>query len=129
LNNADVVIASRLVPGGGEKGRGLSRRLVTILANWYIRTVLGLKVQDCTSGFRCFRREVLEEVKPQRLFSPGPTIVEEVLYLCHLRGFRIREIPFVFHERKTGKSKLNVRILIRSLMDVWKIKNSYKNEH
>ncbi|MEW6200424.1 MAG: polyprenol monophosphomannose synthase [bacterium] len=128
LNNADVVIASRLIPGGGEKGRGLSRRIVTILANWYIRTVLGVKVRDCTSGFRCFRREVLETINPKKLLSPGPTIVEEVLYLCHLHRFRIHEIPFVFHERKSGISKLNIKILFRSLMDVWKIKNSYKNE-
>lgn len=125
---ADVVIASRLAPGGGEIGRGLSRRLLTRAANALIRRLLGLRVRDCTSGFRCFRREALAAVRPERLFSPGPAIVQEVLYLCSLNGLRIVETPFLFKARAAGKSKLTPAALLRTLADQLRIRNKYRHE-
>ncbi|MEW5946239.1 MAG: polyprenol monophosphomannose synthase [bacterium] len=126
--DAGVVVASRLVPGGGEQGRAPHRKFITSLANLYIRLVLGLRVRDCTSGFRCFTRGALETVRPARLFSPGPAIVQEVLFLCALHDLRVREIPFVFRERLGGTSKLKLKTLIGSLFDVWKIRRTYLPE-
>jgi dolichol-phosphate mannosyltransferase len=110
----DVVIGSRSVPGGRALARGLGRRLITAGAAFYLRTLLGLKgVKDPTSGYRCFRRSVLESVHLETLTSPGPSIVTEILYRC--RGFRIKEIPILFRDREQGKSKFGVRAMWESL--------------
>ena len=110
----DIVIGSRSVPGGGARARGLGRRLVTAGAAFYLRTLLGLKgVQDPTSGYRCFRRSVLESIHLETLTSPGPGIVTEILYRC--RGFRIKEIPILFQDREQGESKFGLRAMWESL--------------
>jgi dolichol-phosphate mannosyltransferase len=110
----EVVIGSRSVPGGGARARGLGRRLVTAGAAFYLRTMLGLKgVRDPTSGYRCFRRSVLESIHLETLTSPGPGIVTEILYRC--RGFRIKEIPILFQDREKGRSKFNLRAMGESL--------------
>jgi len=106
IRNADVVIGSRLVMGGKDVGRGMVRELITKLSNLYIRLLLGLKVKDCNSGFRCFRREVLEAIDIDKIESKGATIVQEVLFKAHLKGFKIKEVPITFTERAEGKSKL-----------------------
>lgn len=126
--DADVVVASRLVAGGGEEGRSFARRWLTYCSNLLIRLVLGVGVRDCTTGFRCFRREALEAVRPDRLFSPGPGIVQEVLYLCHIKGLRVREIPFVFRQRREGESKLSLGVLARTFTDLWRIRRAYRHE-
>jgi len=110
----DIVIGSRSIPGGGAPARGLGRRLVTAGAAFYLRTLLGLKgVRDPTSGYRCFRRSVLESIRLETLTSPGPGIVTEILYRC--RGFRIKEIPILFQDREQGKSKFGLRAMWESL--------------
>lgn len=114
IKSCDMVIGSRLIKGGRQIGRSLIRRLITRLANLYIRSVLGLKVKDCSSGYRCFRRDVLKSINLNRIKSKGPDIVQETLYRCHLKNFRICEIPIVFKERKEGKSKLKLKHIFRS---------------
>ena len=110
----DIVIGSRSVPGGGAPERGLGRRLVTAGAAFYLRTLLGLKgVADPTSGYRCFRRSVLESIHLETLTAPGPAIVTEILYRC--RKFRIKEIPIRFQERERGRSKFGFRAMWESL--------------
>jgi dolichol-phosphate mannosyltransferase len=110
----DIVIGSRSVPGGGARARGLGRRLITAGAAFYLRTLLGLKdVKDPTSGYRCFRRSVLERIHLETLTSPGPGIVTEILYRC--RGFRIKEIPILFRDREQGRSKFGLRAMWESL--------------
>ncbi|MGO8703655.1 MAG: polyprenol monophosphomannose synthase [Candidatus Brocadiia bacterium] len=110
----EVVIGSRSVPGGGARDRGLGRKLITAGAAFYLRTMLGLKgVRDPTSGYRCFRRSVLESIHLETLTSPGPGIVTEILYRC--RGFRIKEIPILFQDREKGRSKFNLRAMGESL--------------
>jgi dolichol-phosphate mannosyltransferase len=110
----EVVIGSRSVPGGGARARGLGRRLVTAGAAFYLRTMLGLKgVRDPTSGYRCFRRSVLESIHLETLTSAGPGIVTEILYRC--RGFRIKEIPIVFQDREKGRSKFGLGAMWESL--------------
>ncbi len=122
IKNADVVLGSRLVEGGKQVGRNFYRRTITALANFYISAMLGIKVRDCNSGYRCFRRKVLEEINLDKISSTGPDIVQEILYKAHLKGFGIVEIPVVFTERKLGSSKLGMRHLFKGYTKVIKLK-------
>ena len=122
LDHADVVLGSRRVPGGADADRPLWRRFVTFGANWYIRILLGLKVKDCNSGYRCFRRNVLEAINLNTLMAKGPDIVQEVLFKAHLKGFRIMEVPIVFVERKEGNSKLGMKHLYKGYIMVLRLK-------
>lgn len=127
MDECDLLIGSRLVPGGGERGRHFLRKWITRLANFYIRLVLGLPYRDCTSGYRIFRRQVLEAINLDQIFSTGPSVVEEVLYKAHRRGFRIKEVPFVLEERKAGKSTFNWRIMLDTLIMMIKIRWRYRS--
>ena len=122
LKNADLVLGSRRVKGGKEIGRGLIRRIITYIANLYIQFLLGLKVKDCNSGYRCFKRKVLEGIRVEKLQSKGPSIVQEVLFKAHLKGFKIKEIPITFINRKKGKSKLGIPQLVAGYFMVSKLR-------
>jgi dolichol-phosphate mannosyltransferase len=115
---ADVVVGSRLVAGGGEAGRGWRRRLITHLANLYIRLILWLPVRDCTTGFRVFRGDLLAKIPWDTVQSRGPEIVQEVLLLARARGARMVEVPILFEERAAGQSTFNAKIALRSLWAV-----------
>ena len=126
IKKYDVVLGSRAVKGGKQLRRGVLRYLITALANLYIRLLLGLNVKDCNSGFRCFRREVLEKIGLGSLKSIGPDIVQEVLFKCHSNRFSIKEVPIVFTERKKGKSKLGLKQLYRGYLAVLKLRFNQK---
>jgi dolichol-phosphate mannosyltransferase len=121
-NGADVVLASRFVPGGSDEDRSFPRRVLTILANAYIRVLLGMPVGDCNSGYRAFRRSAMEAVSPATLVSAGPSIVQEVLFRAHRAGCRIVEIPLAFVDRTTGDSKLGMRLLLDGYTMVLRLK-------
>ncbi len=105
MDDADVVLGSRAVEGGMETGRDVSRQGITWFANNYIRFFLGIRgIGDCTSGYRCFAREVLTQIRLEKMESAGASIVEEILYACYKKGFRIKEIPIVFEDRFEGES-------------------------
>ncbi len=108
IQNSDVVIGSRNVEGGKELGRSVFREFITWFANVYIRIIMRINVKDCTSGYRCFRRQALESIGLGKMVSKGPSIVEEILYACHLKKFRIKEIPIVFEDRTRGDSTKNL---------------------
>jgi dolichol-phosphate mannosyltransferase len=112
LEHADLVVGSRKAWGGEDVGRSWVRRWLSNASRIYVRFLLGSPVADCTSGFRCFARGALEAVEPRTLVSGGPAIVEEVLFRAHRRGLRIVEIPIVFHDRKRGKSKLDLKAAV-----------------
>ena len=120
----DLVIGSRLIKGGKQIGRTPIRRLITKLANLYIRSVLGLKVKDCSSGYRCFRSNVLKSINLNSIKSKGPDIVQETLYRCRLKNFRICEIPIVFQEREKDKSKLKLKHIFRSYIRIMNLRLS-----
>jgi len=110
----DLVIGSRHTDGGRETGRGWARRFITWGAGVYLKTMLGVwRVQDPTSGYRCFRASVLESIHLETLRSRGPSIVTEILFRC--RKMRIREIPIHFRDREKGHSKFNFRAMRDSL--------------
>lgn len=115
---ADVVVGSRLVKGGGEVGRPLSRRLITLAANSYIRVLLRLPVRDTTSGFRVFSRRAVETLPWQTMSARGPEIVQEVLLEARKAGLKFAESPILFEERRAGQSTFNARIAVRSLLYV-----------
>jgi dolichol-phosphate mannosyltransferase len=118
IKDADVVLGSRFVKGGRDVGRGIIRRLLSLLGNIYVRRALGLKIHDCSSGYRCFRRKVLETINLDSTVSLGPAVVHELLYKSILYGFRIKEIPIVFVDRKYARSKLNIRIIMEGFLMV-----------
>ena len=122
LKNADLVLGSRRVKGSKEIGRSWFRILVTYFANLYIRLMLGLKVKDCNSGFRCFKRKVLEGINAKNLESKGPSIVQEVLFKAHLKGFKIKEMPITFVNRTKGRSKLGIPQLAAGYFMVLRLK-------
>lgn len=127
MGDCDLLIGSRMVKGGGETGRGQLRQWITKAANLYIRLILGLPYKDSTSGYRVFRREVLEAVDLNDIMSTGPSIVQEVLYKAHKKGFRIKELPIIFEDRTVGQSTFNSRIMRQSLMMIPKIRYRYRN--
>ncbi len=126
MNDCDLLIGSRLISGGGESGRHFLRKWITRVANFYIRLILGLPYRDCTSGYRIFRRQVLEAINLDDIISTGPSVVEEVLYKAYRHRFRIKEVPYVLAERKAGKSTFNWRIMVDTLLKMIKIRWRYR---
>jgi len=125
LRNADLILGSRRLKGSKEIGRSPLRRLVTWGANLYITLMLGIKVKDCNSGFRCFKRKVLEKINLNKIESKGPSIVQEVLFKAHLNKFKIKEIPITFVNRTKGHSKLGLKQLAIGYFMVLKLKIQY----
>ena len=122
IRNVDVVIGSRTVVGGRDMRESPLRRTLTRFSSLYAKVVLGLPIRDCNSGYRCFRREVLEAVDLGSFRSTGPSIVQELLYKAYLRGFSIKEIPIVFTERQAGTSNLNLTKLMQGFFMVLKLR-------
>ncbi|MBU4560707.1 polyprenol monophosphomannose synthase [bacterium] len=122
IENCDVVIGSRFAPSGGEVGRGFLRRLITRLAAIYVRALLGFRVTDPTSGYRCYRGKVLEAIDMRSLKAKDPFLLSEMLFRCYKKSFRIKEIPIIFRDRKSGTSKIGWKILITYLFKVIKLR-------
>jgi dolichol-phosphate mannosyltransferase len=122
----DLVLGSRFVKNGKDADRPPHRRLVTFLVRHFIRRLFSVPVSDVSSGYRCFRREVLEKVGLDSLISTGPSIVLEILYKAHRLGFTIVEVPIVFVDRKKGKTKLTGLTLWRTLLMAIRIKRMYE---
>jgi dolichol-phosphate mannosyltransferase len=114
----DVVIGSRYVPGGGIANWPAHRLVLSRFANVYARLLLRLSVRDCTSGFRCYKREVLERVDPFQIRSSGYSFLEEMVWRVHCAGFRIGEIPIVFEQRVAGDSKIDSSEIYRAAWHV-----------
>ena len=115
---AGVVIGSRNVPGGGVEGWGFGRHLLSKGGSLYSRLLLGLKVRDLTSGYKAFRREVLETLGLEEVQSEGYSFQIELTYRAILRGFQVREVPIVFVDRRAGQSKMSRRIFAEAVMMV-----------
>lgn len=115
LQRADVVIGSRYIPGGGTRNWGLFRRWLSRGANQFARMLLGLKVRDCTSGYRCYRRQVLESIDFDRIHTEGYAFLIQMVFLCQRKGYRIEQVPILFVDRRAGRSKLSRRIIWEAL--------------
>ena len=113
--DADLALGSRYVPGGGVTDWGLLRRFISQGGSTYARLVLGLKIQDLTGGFKCFRREVLEAIDFEQVRSRGYAFQVELTYRAVQAGFRVAEVPIVFRDREQGQSKMSWRIAAEAM--------------
>ncbi len=119
---ADVVIGSRNVRGGGVEGWGLGRHLLSKGGSLYSRVILGLDVNDLTSGYKGFRREVLEAIDLGAVRSEGYSFQIELTYRAIRKGFRVAEVPIIFVDRRAGQSKMSRRIFAEAVMMVPKLR-------
>ena len=119
--NADLVIGSRYIPGGRTENWPQRRRLLSKFANRYVRAVTGMRISDCTSGFRCWRRETLQQLPLQHIASNGYAFQVEMAWETASAGFRIVEMPITFVERRRGASKLSGRVAIESALVPWRL--------
>ena len=106
---------SRYVAGGGTQNWGMIRKLNSMLANFLTRLFLGVKLRDCTSGFRCYRRDVLERLAPATLTARGYAVLEELLFRCGRIGVKPAECAILFVDRKAGESKISAGESFRAL--------------
>jgi len=121
---ADLVLGSRYVPGGGTVNWGLGRKILSRGGSLYARTILGVRIRDLTGGFKCFRREVLEAIELGTVECSGYAFQIELTYRAILRGFRVAEIPIVFADRRVGQSKMSRRIVLEAIGKVWGMRGS-----
>jgi dolichol-phosphate mannosyltransferase len=112
--DADLVLGSRYVEGGGVRNWGRGRQIVSRGGSWYARTVLGIEVADLTGGFKCFRREVLEAIDLEGVRAQGYAFQVELTYRALQMGFRVKEVPIVFTDRRVGHSKMSRRIVLEA---------------
>jgi len=119
---ADLVVGSRYLHGVSVVNWGLQRLILSVGANAYARRITGLPLRDCTSGFQCIRREVLEAIGVERLRFSGYSFLIELKYRAFRRGFRLREAPIVFTDRKFGHSKITQHEILRSVWAVWALR-------
>jgi dolichol-phosphate mannosyltransferase len=118
MDGADLAVGSRYAPGGGVEAWSPSRRLLSRGGSAYARRVLRLGVRDLTGGFKCFRREVLEAIDLDAVDSKGYAFQVEMTYRAARCGFRIAEVPIVFHDRRDGVSKMTAAIAVEAM---WRV--------
>ncbi|RMF28531.1 MAG: glycosyltransferase, partial [Chloroflexi bacterium] len=118
---ADLVIGSRYVPGGGTRFCSLKRRLLSRGANLFARLMLGLQARDCTAGFRCYRREVLQSIDLDAIFSDGYSFLIEMIYKVQRKGWRVAEVPIIFEDRRHGLSKISRVEIVKALYTVLRL--------
>jgi dolichol-phosphate mannosyltransferase len=116
--DADMVLGSRYVEGGGTENWGIVRRMVSRGGSFYARTILGVHVHDLTGGFKCIHRRVLEAIRLDTVRAEGYVFQIEVTYRALLAGFRVVEVPIVFRDRKVGTSKMSTRIALEAMWAV-----------
>ncbi|MGA8890428.1 MAG: polyprenol monophosphomannose synthase [Anaeromyxobacteraceae bacterium] len=121
---ADLVLGSRNIPGGGTVNWGILRKIISRGGSLYARTILGIPVRDLTGGFKCFHRRVLEAIDLPTVECSGYAFQIELTYRTIRKGFRVREIPIVFVDRRVGQSKMSKRIVVEALRKVWSIRRS-----
>jgi dolichol-phosphate mannosyltransferase len=117
-DDADLVLGSRYVAGGGVENWGLVRRSLSRGGSWYARVILRVPVRDLTGGFKCFRREVLERLDLNGVHADGYGFQIELTYRAVQAGFGVAEVPIRFRERREGQSKMTARIALEA---VWKV--------
>ena len=118
----DVVIGSRYMMGVSVVNWPLHRIFLSAFANRYIKTVTQLTPSDCTSGYRCWRRDALARIPLDRVASAGYAFLVEMLFRAAQNGSRIGEVPIIFVERRQGQSKVSKAVLVESLITPWRLR-------
>lgn len=124
LAGTDLVLGSRYVTGGGTVNWGVGRQILSRGGSLYARSILGVGVRDLTGGFKCFHRRVLEGIDLDQVRSTGYGFQIELTYRALKKGFRVREIPIVFEDRRVGQSKMSRKIFLEAFTMVWKLRFS-----
>ncbi len=117
-----VVLGSRKIKGGKIENWNIWRYIASDGAMFFASFFLGLKTKDVTTGFRCYDREVLKKIDLHKIKSNGYAFQEEMIYLCEKKGFKIKEIPIVFVDRRYGKSKLSIKDIIEFFIKIIRLK-------
>ena len=118
---AEFVIGSRYVPGGKIENWPIQRRVLSAFANRYIRAITRMTIRDCTSGFRCWRREALERLPLASIRSDGYAFIVELAWEASRAGLRCAEVPITFVERREGASKLSWPVIVESAIVPWRL--------
>jgi dolichol-phosphate mannosyltransferase len=116
IEDADLVLGSRNVKGGGTKNWPLHRQLISKGGSLYARTILGVSVKDMTGGFKVFRRRTLEGIGLKTIESNGYGFQIEMTYRAIQRGFKVVEEPFIFVERESGVSKMSKKVFLEAVL-------------
>jgi dolichol-phosphate mannosyltransferase len=123
IEHADLVIGSRYVPGGDTPNWSFLRRFISGGGNLYARLMLDIPVHDCTAGFRCYRREVLESIDLDSIQAQGYAFQVELAYRATRRGYKVVETPIVFMDRRVGKSKMSSTIFFEGF--IWVLRTRF----
>ncbi len=127
MNEADVVIGSRRIKGGGVEDWGIHRRILSWGGSLYSRLILGVSIMDLTGGLNLFKRKVLEAIDYQSILSNGYAFQIEIKYRCVKKGFKIKEVPIVFPDRVRGTSKMSTNIMKEAMTQVFKMRFGKQN--
>lgn len=128
IDSCDVVIGSRYVKGGSLDDRWPAwRKLLSAFGNFYARTILSFPLRDVTTGYRMWRREVLQNMPLDRIRSNGYIFLVEMAYVAYLMKYKIHEVPIHFADRRWGKSKMSVRIQFEAAVRIWDVWWHYRD--
>lgn len=125
IQNHDLVVGSRYLQGISVVNWDLKRLIMSKMATNYVRLVTGIPVSDATSGFNCWRREALEAIGYEDVFSSGYVFLVEMKYKAYRKGLRLAEVPIIFIERKSGNSKLDWRVIFEAVWGVLRLRLRY----
>ena len=118
----DLVVGSRYVGGIRIINWPLRRLALSSFASFYVRMVTGIRVKDPTSGFNCFTRKALESIDLSRIFSVGYSFLVELKFKIWTKGLKLSEVPIIFYERRDGQSKMSKRIIVESVLSVFRLR-------
>ncbi|MBE9504742.1 MAG: polyprenol monophosphomannose synthase [Proteobacteria bacterium] len=119
---ADVVVGSRYLNGVSVVNWPIRRLMLSYFANVYTRVITGLKISDCTGGYKCFNRKVLDAINLESIKSDGYSFQIEMNVRCIEKGFKIAEIPIIFIDRHAGTSKMSKKIVREAVFTVWRLR-------
>ena len=122
IKDNDLVLGSRYINGINVLNWPMKRLLLSYFANVYTKIVTGMKINDATGGFKCFRIEVLKSIDLDKIKSNGYSFQIEMTFKAWKKGFRIKEIPIIFMDRQQGTSKMNKKIIHEAIFMVWKLR-------
>lgn len=122
IEHNDLVIGSRYVQGVNVVNWPMSRLILSYFASFYVKIITGMKVDDPTGGFKCFRRTVLETIDFNEIISDGYSFQVEMNYRLYKKNYRVKEIPIVFYERRDGQSKMSKHIVWEAIWMVWRLR-------
>jgi dolichol-phosphate mannosyltransferase len=126
MKENDVVVGSRYLKGVSVVNWPISRLILSKFASLYARTITGMPLSDCTSGFNCYKRKVLEAIDLDSIHSDGYSFQIEIHYKAWKKGFKVKEIPIIFVDRHSGSSKLSQNIIWEAVFIVWKLRLGLK---